>query len=83
MTDPPTRQDNLDYFSGKYSETRSRTARQVERVGLGHEVGLNGYTTLDQAQALCSRWLGPVCCWKLGRGAGGLDLMSPDLTAVA
>ena len=53
MTDPPARQDNLDYFSGKYSETRSRAARQVERKALGHEVGLNGYTTLDQAQALC------------------------------
>ena len=53
MTEPPARQDTLDYFSGKYSETRSRAARQVERVALGHEVGLNGYTTLDQAQALC------------------------------
>ena len=52
MADQPARQDNLDSFAGEYSRTRSRAARQVERVALGQEVGLNGYTTLDQAQAL-------------------------------
>ena len=50
---PP--QDNFDSFVEKYSQSRSRASRQVEREALGHEVGLNGYTTTKQAQALCNR----------------------------
>ena len=53
MTDEPIRRGRLDDFAAAYTETRSRAARQVERVALGHEVGLGGYTTVDQAQALC------------------------------
>jgi cyclopropane fatty-acyl-phospholipid synthase-like methyltransferase len=47
------KQQNFDFFSEKYARPLTRTARQVERTVLGHEVGLNGYTTVEQAQALC------------------------------
>ncbi len=46
-------QSNLDFFLEKYARPRSEAARQVERAVLGHEVGLNGYTTVEQARALC------------------------------
>ncbi len=45
-------QDNLDFFNEKYARPRSDARRQVERAVLGDEVGLNGYTTVEQAQAL-------------------------------
>jgi ubiquinone/menaquinone biosynthesis C-methylase UbiE len=47
------RQDNFDHFEEKYSRPRSDAVRQVERAVLGHEIGLDGYTTVDQAHALC------------------------------
>lgn len=49
----PDKQDNFDSFQEKYSRPRTRAARQVERAVLGHEVGLNGYTTVEQAGELC------------------------------
>ncbi len=45
-------QDNFDFFKEKYSRPRSQAARQVERTVLGHEAGLNGYTTVEQAEEL-------------------------------
>ena len=45
-------QDNLDFFNEKYARPRSDARREVERAVLGDEVGLNGYTTVEQAQAL-------------------------------
>ncbi len=36
----------------KYARSRPDAVQQVERAVLGHEVGLNGYTTVEQAQAL-------------------------------
>jgi ubiquinone/menaquinone biosynthesis C-methylase UbiE len=53
MQPDPGRQDNFDHFEEKYSRPRSDAVRRVERAVLGHEIGLDGYTTVDQAHALC------------------------------
>ena len=45
-------QDNLEFFTEKYARPRSDAKRQLERAVLGDEVGLNGFTTVEQAQAL-------------------------------
>lgn len=45
-------QDNLERFLEEYGRPLSDAAKQVERAVLGHEVGLNGYTTVEQAGAL-------------------------------
>ena len=45
-------QDDLAFFTKKYARPPSDAGRQVERAVLGDEVGLNGYTTVEQAQAL-------------------------------
>lgn len=45
MTSKPGRQENYDYFVEEYSRPWSQTARHVELTVLGHEVGINGYTT--------------------------------------
>lgn len=47
------KQHNFDFFQKKYSRSRTQAAHQVERAVLGHEVGLNGYTTVEQAEELC------------------------------
>ncbi len=44
--------DNRDRHARNYSPARSHVARQLERAALGHEVGLNGYTTVEQARVL-------------------------------
>lgn len=44
-----------DYFTEKYGKGQSPTALRVERMVLGHEVGLGGYTTVEQAGHLCDR----------------------------
>lgn len=51
---PNSRDEQADraFFKAKYSRQRTGTAGQVERVALGHEVGLNGYTTVPEAQVL-------------------------------
>ena len=46
--------DNLEYFELKYAAARARAARRLEQAALGQSVGLNGYTTVTQAQALCA-----------------------------
>ncbi len=48
-------QTSLNFFSEEYSKAQSDAARRVERAVLGHEVGLEGYTTVDQARDLCAR----------------------------
>lgn len=45
-------QENLDRFLAEYRRPWSDAARKVERAVLGHEVGLNGYTTVEQARML-------------------------------
>ncbi len=52
MTDYLGRPENQEFSDERYSPVRSRAARQLEQAALGHAVGLNGYTTLEQAQVL-------------------------------
>lgn len=40
------------FFSERYARPISDAARALERMVFGHEVGLNGFTTLDQAERL-------------------------------
>ena len=46
--------DNSEFFEQKYAESRARAARRIEEVALGQTVGLNGYTTAEEAQTLCA-----------------------------
>ena len=46
-------EDNLEFFELKYAAARARAGRRIEEVALGETVGLNGYTTVAQAQTLC------------------------------
>ena len=46
-------EDNLEFFELKYAAARARAGRRIEEVALGEPVGLNGYTTVAQAQTLC------------------------------
>jgi len=48
-------ESSRDYFTDKYARGQSPTALKVERMVLGHEVGLGGYTTMEQAGHLCDR----------------------------
>ena len=49
VTDP----NPLDRFREQYAQPRGEVARRVERAVLGHEIGLNGFTTVAQAERLC------------------------------
>ncbi len=53
MSYRPDQQGNFEFFRDKYSRPQSDAAREVERTVLGHAVGLNGYTTVEQADGLC------------------------------
>lgn len=46
------RRDQDETFEFFYSRPQSDAAREVERSVLGHAVGLNGYTTVEQADRL-------------------------------
>ena len=48
----PDNMSGADVFE-HYARPHGDATRRVERTVLGHEVGLNGYTTFAQAQALC------------------------------
>ena len=61
-----------EFFAARYRPERSHLARRLERQALGHEVGLNGYTTVDEAQDLVE-YLGlspDRCLLDLGAGRG-------------
>ena len=45
--------DPVDRFRERYAQPQGAVARRVERAVLGHEVGLNGFTTVAQAETLC------------------------------
>ncbi|HJN45506.1 MAG: hypothetical protein CL477_14920 [Acidobacteria bacterium] len=45
--------DDEQFFRERCSDNGSQAARQVEMDAFGHDVGLNGYTTLPQANDLC------------------------------
>lgn len=61
-----------EFFAERYRSERSRMARRIERRALGHDVGLNGYTTVDEAQALveCLELSPDQCLLDLGAGRG-------------
>jgi SAM-dependent methyltransferase len=72
-----TRNDE-QLFRERYGDLGSRIARQVELDAFGHDVGLNGYTTLSQADALCRHLrVGPgrhLLDLGAGRGWPGMHL---------
>ncbi len=49
-SEPESRQ----FFRERYGRDRLAATREVERRVLGHEVGINGYTTVEQAEGLAS-----------------------------
>lgn len=70
MQPSPEEQSEREFFAGRYERLQSDPARQVEREVLGREVGLNGFTTIEQAEALVDLLeLGPDH-WLLDVGAG-------------
>ena len=84
----PNRRDEQaerDFFEAKYSRHRSGAARQVERVALGHEVGLNGYKTVPEAQVLSDQLPlhpGNLLNWRSVRGAAGPGPTLPTRTVL-
>ncbi|NIR73212.1 class I SAM-dependent methyltransferase [candidate division KSB1 bacterium] len=66
----PVKQDNFDIFQEEYSRPRNQAVRQAERAVFGHEVGLNGYTTLEQAWELCDHLKLTVDDYLLDLGGG-------------
>ena len=60
------------FYVDRYLPERSCLARRVERQALGHEVGVNGYTTVAEAQAMVEHLrLSPDrCLLDLGAGRG-------------
>ena len=45
--------DPVDRLRERYAQPQGDVARRVERAVLGHAVGLNGFTTVAQAETLC------------------------------
>jgi len=52
MPDHPRRAEDREFFRERYARARREASREVERSVLGHDVGVNGYTTVEQAEAL-------------------------------
>ena len=63
-------EDNLEFFQFKYTAARVRAQRRIEEAALGETVGLNGYTTVTQAQTLCEHLGLEVRATLLDVGAG-------------
>lgn len=78
MTDARDAPDDLVFFRERYGKTRSRAARRVELDAFGHDVGVNGYTTVVQATDLCRQLeIGPgqrLLDLGAGRGWPGLHI---------
>ena len=49
------KQDNYELFVQRYARGRSAATRELERRVLGHDARVNGYTTVEQADALTAR----------------------------
>ncbi len=65
---PPLRRpEDAAFFAERYGRNRGDAARTVETAVLGQDVGLNGYTTPEQARALAQ-------ALKVGPGYRLLDL---------
>lgn len=69
---PGRQSDGFDLLLSRYARPRSEAVRAVERAVLGDAVGLNGYTTLEQAWVLRDRLaLAPlVRLLEIGAGQG-------------
>lgn len=89
------REKDRRFFEEKYAQLRSEAGRKVERDVLGSDVGLSGFTTIEQAEAL-RRHLSPErdgLLLDLGAGRGwpgthlarttGCRLVSTDIPRVA
>ncbi len=86
-----TRPDNVTFFEQKYAESRAKAALRIEEAALSQTVGLNGYTTTEEAQTLCEHLdLAPAATLLdvgAGRGwpgshvaqASGCRLVSTDM----
>ena len=48
-----TRPDNVAFFEQKYAKSRAKAALRIEEAALSQTVGLNGYTTTEEAQTPC------------------------------
>ena len=64
--------DNIERYRQQYARSPSPATRQLEKAVLGRDVGLNGYTTVEQAQRLASRLDAsrPTHVLDLGTGRG-------------
>ena len=64
--------DSEEIFRRRYDCAGSEVARRVEREALGHEAGVNGYTTLAQAERLaqCLALTPESLLLDLGAGRG-------------
>jgi SAM-dependent methyltransferase len=52
LSDANRRAEDREFFRERYGRVREDASRLVERTVLGHEVGLNGFTTVQQAEEL-------------------------------
>ncbi|MFQ5679227.1 MAG: class I SAM-dependent methyltransferase [Gemmatimonadota bacterium] len=89
------RDDSFDFFEEKYARPRTPTQRRMEREALGHDAGLNGYTTVEQARVLGERLALGSSSVLLDVGAGfgwpgsyiaranGCHLLSTDVPCAA
>ena len=65
-----TRPDTFQFLEQKYAKSRVRAARRIEEAALGQSVGLNGYTTAEEAQTLCEHLDLQAAATLLDVGAG-------------
>ena len=72
MTPPQRRIEDAAFFRERYAQERGSAVRDVEVAVLGADVGLNGYTTPEQARALSQALgVGPgYLLLDLGSGRG-------------
>jgi hypothetical protein len=77
MPSGPPRPDSPEFFRERYGRPRLEGARQVDRSVLGHDAGLNGYTTASISSwgriDICSIWApagdGRAPIWPCGADA--------------
>ncbi len=82
MESDPGQQIGEEFFVGRYERLDSEVSRRVEREVLGDDVGLNGFTTIDQAEALVGLLeLGPESLLlDVGAGRGWPGSLMADVS---
>ncbi len=70
----PPPQDNFSIFRERYADPHSDVALRIEQEVFGHSSGVDGFTTLEEADALANvSDLGPQCMvLDIGAGRGWL-----------